>query len=95
MNRKPPRNSFQTEDSAEGSGVTETSESKSQHWDSASYRTERLNRALFSRQEITRRSGGTLENAQQMANHSSPRTTKLNDRRNDETSLDEYKPIGI
>ena len=30
---------------------------------------------------------GTLENAQQMANHSSPRTTKLYDRRNEEASL--------
>jgi site-specific recombinase XerD len=41
------------------------------------------------------RSEGTLENAQQMANHSSPRTTKLYDRRNDEASLDEYERIGI
>lgn len=38
---------------------------------------------------------GTLENAQQMADHSSPRTTKLYDRRKDETSLDEYEKIGI
>jgi site-specific recombinase XerD len=38
---------------------------------------------------------GTLENAQVMANHSSPRTTKLYDRRNDETSLDEYEKVGI
>ena len=38
---------------------------------------------------------GYLENAQQMANHSSPRTTKLYDRRNDETSLDEYEKVGI
>jgi hypothetical protein len=30
-----------------------------------------------------------------MANHSSPRTTKLYDRRNDETSLDEYEKVGI
>jgi integrase len=41
------------------------------------------------------KSQGTLENAQQMANHSSPRTTKLYDRRNDETSLDEYEKVGI
>ena len=41
------------------------------------------------------KSEGTLENAQQMANHSSPRTTKLYDRRNDETSLDEYEKVGI
>jgi integrase len=38
---------------------------------------------------------GTLENAQQMANHSSPRTTRLYDRRNDEASLDEYAKVGI
>jgi hypothetical protein len=30
-----------------------------------------------------------------LANHSSPRTTKVYDRRNDETSLDEYEKIGI
>jgi hypothetical protein len=30
-----------------------------------------------------------------MANHSSPRTTKLYDRRDDETSLDEYEKVGI
>jgi hypothetical protein len=36
-----------------------------------------------------------LENAQQMANHSSPRTTKLYDRRNDQLTLDEYERIGI
>ena len=41
------------------------------------------------------RSNGTLEHAQTMANHSSPRTTKLYDRRNDETSLDEYEKVGI
>ena len=38
---------------------------------------------------------GTLENAQAMANHSSPRTTKLYDRRNEEASLDEYAKVGI
>ena len=38
---------------------------------------------------------GTLENAQQMANDSSPRTTKLYDRRNEEASLDEYAKVGI
>jgi site-specific recombinase XerD len=38
---------------------------------------------------------GTLENAQQMANHSSPRTTKLYDRRGDELTLDEYAKVGI
>ena len=41
------------------------------------------------------KSGGTLEHAQAMANHSSPRTTKLYDRRNDEASLDEYEKVGI
>jgi site-specific recombinase XerC len=38
---------------------------------------------------------GRLENAQQMANHSSPRTTKLYDRRAEEASLDEYAKVGI
>jgi integrase len=41
------------------------------------------------------KSDGTLEHAQAMANHSSPRTTKLYDRRNDEASLDEYEKVGI
>jgi site-specific recombinase XerD len=41
------------------------------------------------------RSEGTLEHAQAMANHSSPRTTKLYDRRGDEVSLDEYQRVGI
>jgi site-specific recombinase XerD len=41
------------------------------------------------------KSGGTLEHPQEMANHSSLRTTKLQDRRNDETSLDEYERVGI
>jgi site-specific recombinase XerD len=39
--------------------------------------------------------GGTLEHAQQMANHSSPRTTKLYDRRGDEVTLEEYEKIRI
>lgn len=38
---------------------------------------------------------GTLEHAQQMANHSSPRTTKLYDRRNDEASIDEYEKVRL
>ncbi|MGH9350637.1 MAG: tyrosine-type recombinase/integrase [Terriglobia bacterium] len=38
---------------------------------------------------------GTLENAQVMANHSSPRTTKLYDRRDDELTLGEYEKVGI
>jgi len=36
-----------------------------------------------------------LEHAQMMAAHSSPRTTKLYDRRNDETALDEYEKVRI
>ena len=38
---------------------------------------------------------GTLEAAQHIANHESPRTTKLYDRRQDEISLDEVKRILI
>ena len=38
---------------------------------------------------------GTLETAQQLANHESPRTTKLYDRRQDEISLDEVEKISI
>jgi site-specific recombinase XerD len=38
---------------------------------------------------------GTLEHAQTIANHSSPRTTKLYDRRSDEISLDEVEKIVI
>lgn len=38
---------------------------------------------------------GKLEHAQQMAHHSSPRTTKLYDRRGDEITRDEYKKIRI
>jgi site-specific recombinase XerC len=41
------------------------------------------------------KSSGTLEHAQAMANHSSPRTTKLYDRRNDNLTLDEYEKVGI
>jgi site-specific recombinase XerD len=41
------------------------------------------------------KSDGTLEHAQTMAAHSSPRTTKLNDRRSDETALDEYEKVRI
>ncbi len=39
--------------------------------------------------------GGTLENAQAIANHSSPRTTKLYDRTGDEITLDEIERIVI
>ncbi len=39
--------------------------------------------------------GGTLEHAQQIAAHESPRTTKLYDRTSDEVSLDEIERIMI
>jgi integrase len=39
--------------------------------------------------------GGTLENAQAMAAHESPRTTKLHDRTGDEITLDEVERIKI
>jgi integrase len=39
--------------------------------------------------------GGTLENAQLMAAHESPRTTKLYDRTGDEITLDEVERIMI
>lgn len=39
--------------------------------------------------------GGTLEKAQQMAAHSSARTTKLYDRREDQLTLDEIERIAI
>jgi hypothetical protein len=39
--------------------------------------------------------GGTLENAQAMAAHESPRTTKLYDRTGDEITLDEVERIAI
>lgn len=39
--------------------------------------------------------GGTLEKAQQMAAHSSAKTTKLYDRRNDQVTLDEIERITI
>ena len=41
------------------------------------------------------KNGGTLEHAQQIANHASPRTTKLYDRRQDKMSLDEVDKISI
>jgi hypothetical protein len=39
--------------------------------------------------------GGALENAQAMAAHESPRTTKLYDRTGDEITLDEVERINI
>lgn len=41
------------------------------------------------------KNNGLLEHAQTIANHSSPRTTKLYDRRSDEISLDEVERISI
>jgi site-specific recombinase XerD len=41
------------------------------------------------------KNAGKLEHAQTMANHSSPRTTKLYDRREEEISLDEVERIAI
>jgi integrase len=41
------------------------------------------------------KNSGKLEVAQQNANHESPRTTKLYDRRQDEISLDEIERITI
>lgn len=41
------------------------------------------------------KNGGKLEVAQHIANHESPRTTKLYDRRSDEISLDEIERIAI
>lgn len=42
-----------------------------------------------------RANGGTLEKAQEMANHASPKTTKLYDRTNDQITLDEVERIVI
>jgi hypothetical protein len=39
--------------------------------------------------------GGTLENAQMMAAHESPRNTKLYDRTDDAITLDEVERIAI
>jgi integrase/recombinase XerD len=41
------------------------------------------------------KSGGTLEHAQQIAAHESPRTTKLYDRTRDQVSVDEIERIRI
>lgn len=41
------------------------------------------------------KSEDTLEHAQTMAARSSPRTTQLYDRRNDEMALDEYEKVRI
>ena len=39
--------------------------------------------------------GGTIEHAQQIANHESPNTTKLYDRTSDQITLDEVERIVI
>lgn len=39
--------------------------------------------------------GGSLEHAQRIAAHESPKTTKLNDRTSDEITLDEIERIVI
>ena len=39
--------------------------------------------------------GGTIDNAQAIAGHESPRTTKLYDRTDDEITLDEVERIRI
>src|ERR1700731_157883 len=44
---------------------------------------------------VFRVTGGTLENAQAMAAHESPRTTKLYDHTGDEITLDEVERITI
>lgn len=41
------------------------------------------------------KNGGTIEKAQQIAAHESPRTTKLYDRTHDELTLDEIERIRI
>jgi len=41
------------------------------------------------------KNNGTPEHAQAMGSHSSPRTTKLYDRRSEEITLDEYEKVGI
>ena len=47
------------------------------------------------RSDVQVERGGTLENAQLMAAHESPRTTKLYDRTGDEITLDEVERITI
>ena len=54
---------------------------------------ERARRANFITSYLE--NGDTLEHAQQIAAHESPRTTKLYDRTQDEISLDEVERIRI
>jgi len=42
-----------------------------------------------------RKNGGSVEHAQQIANHASPQTTRLYDRSSDEITLDEVERILI
>jgi len=44
---------------------------------------------------VHRKNGGTLEAAQTMADHASPRTTMLYDHSGDEITLDEVERIAI
>jgi site-specific recombinase XerD len=44
---------------------------------------------------VFRKAGGTIEQAQQIANHASPQTTRLYDRSSDEITLDEVERIVI
>jgi len=44
---------------------------------------------------VYRKGGGTLDKAQAIANHSSPRTTRLYDRSDDEITLDEIERIQL
>jgi len=59
--------------------------------------TQRLGCHTFRATGITvyREGGGSLENAQAMAAHESPRTTKLYDRTSDAITLDEVERINI
>ena len=43
----------------------------------------------------TGENGGTIENAQAIAAHESPRTTKLYDRTGDQITLDEVERVAI
>lgn len=44
---------------------------------------------------VYRKAGGTLDGAQKIANHSSPRTTRLYDRSEDEITLEEVERIQL
>ena len=59
----------------------------------ASGRVPSTKRRAYSKSDL--QNGGTIEHAQQIANHESPRTTKLYDRTSDAISLDEIERILI